>query len=48
MGKTAFINRFINNAYFEGTEATLGVELKTKVFKIEDEEYYLTMYDTCG
>ena len=26
----------------------MGIELKTKVFKIEGEEYHMTLYDTCG
>ena len=47
-GKTCFLNRYYHNKYSENYLATIGIDKGTKIFKINDKIYRLTLWDTAG
>lgn len=47
VGKTAIAKRLINNRFIE-TSSTIGVEFSTRIFKINEDEVQLQLWDTAG
>ena len=48
VGKTAFILRFCENKFEEGSLATIGVDIKTKFLTRQDKKIQLQIWDTAG
>jgi small GTP-binding protein len=48
VGKTTLMKRFIDGIFNEKILSTLGVELFRKQVKINDNDYVLKIWDTCG
>ena len=47
-GKTCFLNRYYHNKFSENFLTTIGIDKCTKIFKINDKVYRLTLWDTAG
>jgi len=48
VGKTNILNRYIRNAFYLDGKSTIGIELETKMFKIQDKYIKLNIWDTAG
>ena len=48
VGKTNILSRYINNTFSEVTKSTVGVELGTKVEKINNKKIKVQIWDTAG
>ncbi|MCQ2817620.1 MAG: GTP-binding protein [archaeon] len=48
VGKSNLLSRFIKNEFNPQSKATIGVELSTKIYKINDKVVKLLLYDTAG
>ena len=48
VGKTNFLNRYMNNKFDENTMSTIGIEKEINVVKIDNKLYKLTIWDTGG
>ena len=48
VGKTAIINRYINNEFNEESRSTFGASFATKAVKIDKIKYLLNVWDTSG
>ena len=48
VGKTNILNRYIRNSFFLDGKSTIGIELETKMFKIQDKVIKLNIWDTAG
>ena len=47
-GKTNIINRYISNKFVENSQPTIGVEMFSKDFQIEDDSVHAQIWDTAG
>ena len=47
-GKTCFLNRYYHNKFTQNFLTTIGIDKGTKIFKIKDKIYRLTLWDTAG
>ena len=48
VGKSSFINRYFKNFFQEEFLSTIGLDSQSKIIKIFDENYKLTIWDTAG
>ena len=48
VGKTSILTRYFNNNFSEVTESTIGIEVKTKIFKRDNLNIKLQIWDTSG
>ena len=48
VGKSSFINRYFKNFFQEEFLSTIGLDSQSKIIKIFDENYKLTIWDTVG
>ena len=48
VGKTNLIRRFVTNEFKLNSKATVGVELSSKSYKINDKIFKIEMWDTAG
>ena len=48
VGKTCFFNRYFKNKFSMVNLTTIGVEKDSKLIKIKDEIYKITLWDTAG
>ncbi len=48
VGKTNILNRYIRNSFYLDGKSTIGIELETKMFKIQDKYIKLNIWDTAG
>ena len=48
VGKTNFLNRYMNNKFDENSISTIGIEKETKVVKVANKLYKLIIWDTAG
>ena len=48
VGKTNILNRYIRNSFYLDGKSTIGIELETKIFKIQDKYIKLNIWDTAG
>lgn len=48
VGKSNILNRFVNNDFNLDSKATVGVELSTKTYKINDKIAKVHLWDTAG
>lgn len=48
VGKTNILNRLVNNEFSNDCRATVGVELSTKTYKINDKVVKINLWDTAG
>lgn len=48
VGKTALLNRYVNDQFIETHKATIGADFMTKEIKIDDKLITLQMWDTAG
>ena len=47
-GKTCLLNRFVNGAFEENYQATIGLDFQSKNITIHDQDVRLILYDTAG
>lgn len=47
-GKTALLNRFINNSYFNTNNITIGTDFKSKIIELDGKKIKLMIWDTAG
>ena len=48
VGKTSLMKRFIEGFYNDKTLSTIGIELFKKEVSIQDKQYIMKIWDTCG
>lgn len=48
VGKSNILNRFVHNEFNHDSKSTVGVELNTKTYKINDIVIKVQMWDTAG
>ena len=48
VGKSNIINRYCNDQFTQDRRATVGVELETKFFKVQNEVLNVSIWDTAG
>jgi len=48
VGKTNILNRYVRNSFYLDGKSTIGIELETKMFKIQDKLIKLNIWDTAG
>lgn len=48
VGKSNIINRYCNDEFMQDGKATVGVELETKFFKVQNEVLNVSIWDTAG
>lgn len=48
VGKSNMLSRFVNNDFSSDTRATVGVELSTKTYKINNKVVKIHLWDTAG
>ena len=48
VGKTNFLNRYMNNKFDEHSISTIGIEKEIKVVKVDNKLYKLIIWDTAG
>ena len=48
VGKTSILRRFVDNKFQKNHLATIGVDFKTKVINIDNQEIRLKIWDTAG
>jgi len=48
VGKTNILNRFVSNDFSNDSRATVGVELSSKSYKINEKVLKLHLWDTAG
>ena len=48
IGKTSFITRFTEDIFQSSYFATVGIDYKTRIINIKNEQYKLIFYDTAG
>jgi len=48
VGKSNILNRFVHNEFNHDSKATVGVELNTKTYKINDTVIKVHLWDTAG
>ena len=47
-GKTNIINKYISNKFIENSQPTIGVEMFSKDFMIDDDSIHAQIWDTAG
>ena len=47
-GKSCILNRFVNEAFEENYQATIGLDFQSKNVKIDNQDIHLLLYDTAG
>lgn len=47
-GKSALLNRFINNSYYNDNNITIGIDFKSKAMDYEGKKIKLMIWDTAG
>ena len=47
-GKSCILNRFVNEAFEENYQATIGLDFQSKNITIHDQDVRLILYDTAG
>lgn len=47
-GKTAILNRFVNDKFDQNYQATIGLDFNSKNVKIDNQDVRLLLYDTAG
>lgn len=48
VGKTNIINRYINNDFLDNSQSTVGVDLKTKYYYLDNIKVKEQIWDTAG
>jgi Ras-related protein Rab-11A len=48
VGKSNILSRFVQNEFNQDSKATVGVELSTKTFKVNDKVVKVHLWDTAG
>jgi len=48
VGKSNILTRYVNNVFSHDSKATVGVELSTKTYKINDKLVKVHLWDTAG
>jgi small GTP-binding protein len=48
VGKSNILNRYVHNEFNHDSKATVGVELNTKSYKINDKVVKVHLWDTAG
>lgn len=48
VGKTSFINQFVEKTFYETQPATIGIDFKTKIVKIHNHKTKVQLWDTVG
>jgi Ras-related protein Rab-2A len=48
VGKSCFVQQFIENTVRESHDVTVGVEFGAKLIKIEDKDIKIQIWDTAG
>ena len=48
VGKSCILNRFLNDAFTEDYQATIGLDFQSKNVQIENQDIHLLLYDTAG
>ena len=46
--KTNILNRFVRNTFYMDAKSTIGIELESKMFQIQDKYLKLNVWDTAG
>jgi Ras-related protein Rab-11A len=48
VGKSNILSRYVNNEFYKESKSTLGIELSTKVFKVNNSIIKVNIWDTAG
>ena len=48
VGKSCILNRFMNDAFTEEYQATIGLDFQSKNVQIDNQDIHLLLYDTAG
>ena len=48
VGKSAILNRFVNDTFSEEYQSTIGLDFQSKNIQIDNQEIHLLLYDTAG
>ena len=48
VGKSCILKRFMNDAFSEKYDATIGLDFQSKNVQIDNQDIYLLLYDTAG
>ena len=48
VGKTSFINQFVDKTFYETQPPTIGIDFRTKIIKIQNNTTKVQLWDTLG
>ena len=48
VGKTSFITQFVDKTFYETQPATIGIDFRTKIIKIQNNTTKVQLWDTVG